>query len=128
MASRKVLIVEDDPVQGMALGAQLKRAGYAISRAADAVGAISVANHEKPDIILLDLGLPGGGGLMVLERLRSLLHTASTPVIVITASGADRDKLLAAGAQAFMKKPVDAAAVVKTIEEILGENQSGGSA
>jgi CheY-like chemotaxis protein len=127
MESRKILIIEDDPVQGLALATQLKRAGHVIVRAADGVAAISVANHEKPDIILLDLGLPGGGGMMVLKRLRKLLHTAATPVIVITGSGADRDELLAAGAQAFMEKPVDAAAVLKVIEEVLGGNPADGS-
>ncbi len=120
MPSGKVLIVEDDKDQAMALGVHLQSAGYTVVTAPDTTAAIPTAAQERPDIILLDLGLPGGGGLTVLARLRSRLETGTTPVIVISGSGIDRDWVYASGAQGYFEKPADPDAVIQKIEAILG--------
>ena len=120
MPSRKVLIIEDDPDQAMALGVHLEQAGYAVSRASDTTAAVATAERENPDVILLDLGLPGGGGLTVLARLRTHLGTGKAPVIVISGSGMDRDWVFASGAQGYLEKPADPDEVIKTIERLVG--------
>lgn len=120
--SRKILIIEDDKDIAMMLATVLRLAGYEVRHAPDAVVAITVATNEAPDAILLDLMLPGGGGLKVLERLRSMIPTGLIPVIVVTASGvANKEESLRAGAQAFLNKPVDPDELLATLTEILGE-------
>src|SRR5437773_10080466 len=81
---QKVLVIEDDPVALADLQARLEANGYVVARAADAASAMTVVNRERPDLILLDLGLPAGGGFLVLERLRKLETLAAIPLLVIT--------------------------------------------
>jgi CheY-like chemotaxis protein len=117
--SGKVLIIEDDPDQAAALGVHLESLGYAVVTASDAREAVPVALRETPDVILLDLGLPGGGGLTVLARLRSMFETSRTPVIVISGSGVDPDWVIAAGAEGYFEKPADPDAVIGAIQRIV---------
>ena len=119
MPSGKVLIVEDDPDQALALGSHLKEAGYTVVTSQDTGAAVPTAARERPDVILLDLGLPGGGGMTVLARLRSQPETTSTPVIVVSGSGMDRDWVFASGAQGYLEKPADADMVIRTIQKVL---------
>ena len=119
MPSRKVLIVEDDPDQAAALAIHLEQSGYTVVKASDTSAAIPVATRENPDVILLDLGLPGGGGLTVLARIRSTLDTSRIPVIVISGSGLEPDWVFASGAQGYFEKPADADMVISTIQKVL---------
>ena len=77
--------------------------------AADALQVMSVALKERPDAILLDLGLPGGNGLMVLQRLKANISLGCIPVIIVTAEDPQvaEARALEAGAVAFLQKPVD---------------------
>src|SRR5437762_13577274 len=83
---QKVLVIEDDPVALADLQARLEANGYVVARAADAASAMTVVNRERPDLILLDLGLPAGDGFLVLERLRKIETLAAIPVLVVTRS------------------------------------------
>ncbi len=119
MLTRKVLIVEDDPDQAAALAIHLEQSGYTVIKASDTAAVVPMAARESPDVILLDLGLPGGGGLTVLARLRSALETSRTPVIVISGSGVDPDWVIAAGAQGYFEKPADPDVVIRAIQRVL---------
>ena len=123
----KLLIIDDDRAHVRATGIVLRDAGYEIVAAVDAVGAISTAVRERPDLILLDLGLPGGNGLVVLERLQMNLSLAGLPVIVVSASNADsnRKAVMAAGASAILQKPVDNATLLDTIAAVLKAAKGG---
>lgn len=83
--------------------------GFEPLAAADAMQAVMHARHSSPDVILLDINMPGGSGLMVLRRLKSLTATRRIPVIVITgAEGTDLpEKVRALGAHAFLRKPLE---------------------
>src|SRR5437867_12363324 len=81
---QKILVIEDDPVARADLQARLQAHGYSVALAADAASAVTVVNRERPDVILLDLGLPAGVGFLVLERLRKIELFAAIPVLVIT--------------------------------------------
>src|SRR5436190_1554130 len=104
---QKILIVEDDPDAALAVAIILQRRGYEVVCAADAQGAVDVIERERPDLILLDIGLPGGSGFAVLERVRTLLETSMTPVIVLTGLDVSRRDAVEAGAQDLLLKPVD---------------------
>jgi len=118
MSDRKILIVDDDEITRRMLSVRLDRNGYQTLGAPDGVTALAIARSERPDAILLDLGLPGGDGFLVLERLKNIPGLAEIPVIVVTArqEGANRSRALAAGAVGFVQKPVDARALVEVLE------------
>ncbi|HEX2088875.1 MAG TPA: response regulator [Actinomycetota bacterium] len=119
MPSGKVLIVEDDPDQAAALGVHLRSSGFTVITASDAGEAVPVAAREGPNVILLDLGLPGGGGLTALARLRSMPQTARTPVLVLSGSGVDPDWAIAAGANDYFEKPADPDTVIRSIQKFI---------
>jgi DNA-binding response OmpR family regulator len=119
MAS-KVLVVEDDQDIRQLLHLQLTSAGYETAFARDAATAVSVARKERPDLILLDLGLPAGDGAVVMERLNALPDLEMVPVIVITARGAEEgEKAIGLGARSFFLKPFDAEALLAEIRSTL---------
>lgn len=120
---KTILVVEDDRSIAAALGVRLKASGYEVVVAYDAVSGVAAAVRTRPDLVLLDLSMPGGGGLLVAERLRSLAGTAATPLIVMTASKDPslRTKATALGVSHFFEKPYDAAALLAAIANALGE-------
>jgi DNA-binding response OmpR family regulator len=123
MTGKKLLIVDDDTDIVRAMHIRLRAHGYQVVLAPDAVAAISTARAEKPDLIILDIGLPGGDGFVVLERLKAVSELALIPVIVLSARHPtpNRDRALQAGAQAFFQKPVDNDEFLAAIRKALGE-------
>ena len=105
---QKVLVIEDDPVALADLQARLEANGYVVARAADAASAMTVVNRERPDLILLDLGLPAGDGFLVLERLRKIETLAAIPVLVVTGRSdpETRKRVEAMGVAPVLTKPV----------------------
>lgn len=128
METKKILLVDDDKdlLRGMSLS--LKASGYQVVLAQDAIAAVSTARQEQPDLVVLDLGLPGGDGFLVMERLSAF--TKMIPVIIVSAkqSGPNREralevKSLEAGAQAFFQKPVDRTEFMSAVRKALKEPQ-----
>ncbi|HEY4902198.1 MAG TPA: response regulator [Candidatus Sulfotelmatobacter sp.] len=109
MQRSKILVVDDDPELLKALRLRLRANDYDITTASDGYSAIATAQKDRPDLIILDLGLPVGDGFVVLERLQSSNPLSTIPVIVLTARDpqANEDRALKAGAAAFFQKPVD---------------------
>jgi two-component system KDP operon response regulator KdpE len=83
-----------------------------------------LARKESPDLIILDLGLPGGDGLSVLERMRELTETAGIPIIVLSARdpAGNKQKALDRNAAAYFQKPPDSYQFLSAIRNALGEN------
>ncbi len=119
--SKKILIVEDEKELLLGLSTLLKSQGYLIIAAYDGTFAISLAHKDKPDLIILDLGLPAGGGLFVLENLKSSVETNDIPVLILTAQqGEDlEEKLNKMGAAAYFHKPFDPPVLLNQIRDIL---------
>ena len=121
MAAAHILIVEDDARTRDLLNILLRANGYEAAYAADAYGAVAAARRRRPDAVLLDFSLPGGDGLVVLERLRRLAELATVPVLVITAR--DREPTerlaLAAGAVGFLQKPFEPHELLTLLAEAL---------
>ena len=118
---KKVLVVEDDANIGRALWVRLTAAGYAAHLAADAHEGVAAARQHQPDLVLLDITMPGGGGFAVAEQLRQDQTTAHVPLIFLTASRqADlRQRAEQVGAVDFFLKPFDAVALMASIERAL---------
>lgn len=121
MTRNKILIIEDDQDLRRGLNIRLRAGNYDTAFAADAVMALSVAKKEAPDLILLDLGLPGGDGFMVLDRMKNIASLACTPVIVLSARDpkTNEKRALDAGVEAFFQKPVDNEKLMSAIERAL---------
>jgi|GEM_PF-1367043 len=114
----KVLLIEDDPEQVLVYSSVFRTAGYQLEVANDAVMAMTTARRFEPDVIVLDLGLPGGGGFEVLRRARANPQTVATPVLVLTASADRRDEAVAAGANAFLPKSSGHGMLLDVVEEL----------
>src|SRR5690348_2092944 len=120
----KILIVDDDPDLRAALKLRLRANRYDTVNAVDGYSAISQVYKEKPDLIILDLGLPAGDGFVVLERLHRNPELAEIPVIVLTARDPESTerKALEMGACAFFQKPADNAALLGVIRARLAQS------
>jgi len=123
MATKRILIVEDDVDLLRGLTMRLKANGYEVVNATDAIFAVSVAMEERPDLIILDIGLPGGDGYVIMDRLNKIPGTIGTPIIVLTARdvASDMERAIKAGARAFFQKPADNDELLAAIRKALGE-------
>jgi DNA-binding response OmpR family regulator len=121
LRGNKILIIEDDQDMRRGLNVRLRASEYETAFASDAVMALSIAKKEQPDLILLDLGLPGGGGFVVLERMKNIASLSCTPVIVVSALDPkpNEKRALDAGAEAFFQKPVDNEQLLRAIQRAL---------
>jgi len=119
---KKILLVDDDKDLLYGMKVWLRANGYHVFFAADAMSAITTAQAERPDLILLDIGLPGGDGYLIMARLRSLMPLAHIPILVITARDAmtHEKKALEAGAEGFFQKPFDNRLLLAAIQKALG--------
>ena len=119
----KILVVDDGLDSWTLLSSILLTHRYQPIWAADGMQAVSAALKHQPHAILLDLGLPGGDGFVVLERLKSNRLLSSIPVIVVTvqASEVAEQKTRECGASAFLQKPVNADALIETLRGVLGK-------
>jgi DNA-binding response OmpR family regulator len=121
MTKRKILIVEDDDDLRQGLARRLTASGYDVALAADGLAAVSAARTERPDLVLLDIGLPGGNGLTVLHRYSDSAALMFTPVVVLTG----RDPMAIEGAvrkfgvAGFLTKPADNDELLLVIERAL---------
>lgn len=122
MDKKTILIVDDNADTRLILNARLKANHYHTVFAADALQAMSVALKEKPDAILLDLGLPGGNGLVVLQRLKANTALSAIPVIIVTAEDPSvaEARVIQAGADAFLQKPVDQDKLIAAVQQAIG--------
>ncbi len=121
----KVLLVDDEDSLRKVMKDLLERDGYLVTEARDGVQALDQVDRIGPDIIVLDLNLPGLDGYGVLSHLRSRPATAGIPVIVLTAKG-DEDnevRVFELGADDFLTKPFRARALSARLEAVLGRRR-----
>ena len=120
---KHVLIADDDLVHTTMLSGLLKAGGFEVSVAADAMQAIMLAVRKPPDAILLDIGMPGGGGFQVLERLKASTNPKLSKVPVIVLTGLTdpllAGRVLAIGASEFLSKSVTPEKLRETLDRLL---------
>ncbi|RRR80487.1 response regulator transcription factor [Streptomyces sp. RP5T] len=115
---RRVLVVDDDPTVAEVVSGYLDRAGYLVDRAADGPDALARAAAHRPDLVVLDLMLPGMDGLEVCRRMRG---SGPVPVIMLTARGDEDDRILGleVGADDYVTKPFSPRELVLRVESVL---------
>jgi two-component system KDP operon response regulator KdpE len=125
-AGKRVLVVDDEQAIRRLLKAGLEAAGYQVLEAADGEKGLSLAATEAPELVVLDLGLPGLGGAAVLKRLR---EWSKVPVLVLSVQDSEGDKvaLLDAGADDYLTKPFGVPELLARLR-VLERNRLGGQA
>jgi CheY-like chemotaxis protein len=117
--NKKVLIVDDDDDLRRGLGLRLVSMGYRVVQASDGYYAVDVARREMPDVIVLDLGLPGGDGATVLDRYANSLELSTIPVIILSGREPITTEPIARqyNVVAFLAKPVDNGALAQALDD-----------
>ena len=117
--SRTVLLIEDNEQNRYLTSFLLVRSGYEVSSAEDGPAGIAAARAAPPDLILLDIQLPGMDGYAVARALRQLPSLAATPIIAVTsyAMVGDREKSLEAGCDGYIEKPINPETFVSEVEQ-----------
>ena len=125
---RKILVVDDEQDFAKALKVRLKANGYDVVLAFDSIQAFTMAHKEKPNLIILDIMIPGGGGLAVAERLKLSSYTHDIPFVILTGIQGAEGRAYKAGACSYLIKPYNTDALLSEIKEALeisGRNGTG---
>jgi CheY-like chemotaxis protein len=124
--SRRILIVEDHPTMREAMRLVLEREGFDIDEAPDGDQALSAVRDDAPDLVLLDMSIPGTAGPDVLAAIKGDPSTSDVRVIVVTATGEEgRAAAMAGGADHYFTKPFSPIALLQAVEEVLGTGTDG---
>ena len=122
---KRILIVEHHKDSCLWIAAVLRQCGYEAMEAADGAVAVRMAHSEKPDLILLDLHLPAGGGEFVMQSLQRQPETARIPVIIMTGDpDVDSTLMKLRGALEVFRKPMDVHAFLNAIRRVLDETSA----
>jgi DNA-binding response OmpR family regulator len=116
-----ILIIDDDKDLVRMLGKRLQNEGYQVEAAFDAIQGVTQLIDLKPDLVLLDIIMPAGNGVGVLEKLRGNVKTFNTPVIALTGVSDKQTKETAEklGISGYFVKPVDMDELIEKLEEVL---------
>ncbi len=122
----KILIAEDNPQNMRLVEMTLRNRDYTLLRATDGREALDIARRELPDLIIMDIRLPGISGLEVTRKIRENPATSRIPIIGMTAYAmkGDREKLMEAGCDAYLSKPINTRELPGVITVMLGRQKS----
>ncbi|OWU85290.1 chemotaxis protein CheY [Oceanicola sp. 22II-s10i] len=120
--SKTVLVIEDEPNIIEAIGFILSRDGWRVAVHSNGVDAVETVRRRAPDLVILDVMLPGRSGYDILRDLRAESGTADLPILLLTARGQSRDREMAeaSGASRFMTKPFSNAEVLEAVRDLAG--------
>ena len=120
MSESRILIVEDHPTMREAMRLVLEGEGFEIEEAADGQRALEMVRTDPPDLVFLDMNIPGSSGAEVLAELKGDPATAGVRVIIVTADGEEgRERALAMGADEYFTKPFSPITLLQTVEQVL---------
>ncbi len=119
--AKKVLIVDDSPTERHILEQIMSEAGYSVVTAASGEEALSKVKVEMPDIVLMDVVMPGMNGYQATREIAKTQETSHIPVIICTSRGADTDKLwgMRQGATEYLVKPITKKTLLPKVEKAL---------
>jgi DNA-binding response OmpR family regulator len=120
----RILSVEDEPDIALAIETILRRGGYEVTSAADGAAALRACQDVPPDVVLIDIGLPGMDGWEVLSRIRD---TSDVPVLMLTAQSGLNETVrgLQSGADDYLTKPFGNAVLLARVRALLRRKRSG---
>ena len=126
--AKKILIVEDNELNMKLFNDLLVAHGYETLPTRDGLEALEIARREHPDLIIMDIQLPGISGLEVTKMIKDDESTASIPVIAVTAFAmkGDEDKIREGGCEAYVAKPIRIDELVRVVQRFVGVGPAGG--
>ena len=121
--SHKILIADDEPNILISLEFLMKREGYEVVVVRDGQQALDAIVREHPDLVLMDVMMPGKSGFAVCQEVRAIESVKDTPIVMLTAKGRDIDvaKGMAMGATAYLTKPFSTREMTRKVRELLGQ-------
>ncbi|MDZ7924002.1 MAG: twitching motility response regulator PilH [Marinagarivorans sp.] len=116
----KVLIVDDSPTETYKLTSMLERHGYIVSSASSGADGVAKAKIERPDIVLMDVVMPGLNGFQATRQLSKAQETSHIPIIIVTTKDQETDRVwgMRQGAKAYLTKPVEEAQLLKIMTSL----------
>ena len=119
----RILIVDDSPTESFKISGVLKRHGHEVLAAESGEQALQVARDSQPDLILMDIVMPGLNGFQATRQLTRDPATSAIPVVMLTSKGQEADRIWGErqGARGYLVKPVDDSVLVATISQVLAE-------
>jgi two-component system, cell cycle response regulator DivK len=126
MPTKRILYIEDDFQNRRLVRKLLRLNGYEMIEAEDGLQGIAIAAREKPDLILMDINLPGIDGMEATSRLKSSNDLAYIPIIAVTANAmrGDREKIMGAGCDSYLQKPINTIKLMEIITSFIGAGQT----
>ena len=126
MNKKNILLVEDNAVNRRLAGFLLRSQGYQVREATTATETFEMLKNDRPDLIVMDIQLPGMDGLEVTKKLKAQPATADIPVIAVTsyAMKGDREKALAAGCAGYVTKPIDKKIFIEEVAAHVGNKKA----
>ena len=116
---KKILVVDDEMDIVKALKIRLRSNGYDVVLASDSVEAYASAHKERPDLIILDIFIPGGGGFVIAERLKMSATTSRIPIIFLTGIPGGEERANRVGACSYLLKPYNPSVLLDAIKKAL---------
>ena len=125
MSTKRVLYIEDNAMNMRLVRRLLTANGYTVIEATDGLKGIAVAARERPELILMDINLPGIDGMEATSRLKSSYDLSHIPIVALTAVAmkGDRERIMAAGCDDYLQKPIDNALLIETVRRFIGEGE-----
>ena len=123
MKKKRILYVEDNMANRLLVQQILESVGYEVLEAVDGLNGINVAREQRPDLILMDIMLPGVDGGALIERLRKEPETSDLPIIAMSASRTLRDRTAELQADALLSKPFDVDALLVQVSFLLNREK-----
>jgi DNA-binding response OmpR family regulator len=123
--NEKILVVEDDPISLRLIQYTLQHEGYQVLSAPNGLDGMRKVREEEPDLVILDVMLPGIDGFEICHRLRAEPQTARLPILMLSAKAQeiDRDTGLKVGADDYLAKPASPSEIVKRVESLLTQSR-----
>jgi two-component system cell cycle response regulator DivK len=120
----RILVVEDDANSQKLVCAVLELNGFEVVRASTADAAVTAALEHQPELVLMDIQLPGDSGVSAMERIRQNPTTSHIPVVATTAFAmkGDRERFLSAGFAGYLSKPIDVRSFVASVNGFIGRS------
>jgi len=119
--AKRILIIEDDPSFSRAINHIVEKEGYEVSTASNGMTGLRMAKDNPPDLLILDVMLPGLDGFEICSQLRADESTEKLPIVMLSAKGQEADKTtgLSVGANEYLTKPIDRALLLEKIASLL---------
>ena len=125
MGAKRILYVEDNFQNRRLIKKLVNFNGYEFLEAEDGLQGIAIATQEHPDLILMDINLPGIDGMEATTRIKSTSELRDIPIIALTANAmrGDRERIMAAGCDGYLQKPIETVKVIEMIQRFIGPGE-----